>query len=106
MDDREYFLADRLLSQLKGDPLPWLLKADDDNPGVRFFSLRDLLDLAQDDPQVIAAQQRLMQNGLVPVILSHQREDGTWERGQGCLQSQIFQYSLAGYDAGAAGSRQ
>jgi hypothetical protein len=37
---------------LNDDPLPWLLEDDPQNPGVRYFVLRDLLDLPPDDPRL------------------------------------------------------
>ena len=41
--------------QLKADPLPWLLEPDEENPGIRYFALRDLLDSPSDDPELVAA---------------------------------------------------
>lgn len=58
--------------------LDWLLEPDVQNPGVRFFTLRDLVGLAADDPQVIAAREALMQTGPVPVILGNQDPEGWW----------------------------
>ena len=39
-------------TQLKADPLPWLLEPDEANPDVRTFALRDLLDRPVDDVSV------------------------------------------------------
>jgi hypothetical protein len=64
--------------QLRADPLPWLLEPDDDNPGVRYFALRDLLDRSADDPEVVAAQADVMRTGPVPTILDAQYPDGYW----------------------------
>jgi hypothetical protein len=69
---------------LTADPLPWLLENDPDNPGIRYFALRDLIGLAPQDPEVLAARRRIMQTGPVPVILAAQNPDGSWpkpERG-------------------------
>jgi hypothetical protein len=63
---------------LNADPIPWLLEADEANPGVRYFALRDLLDRPVDDPDVIAAQDAVMQTGPVPAILDAQYPDGYW----------------------------
>lgn len=41
-------------SQLKGDSLSWLL--EEDNPGTRYLAMRDLLDLAPEGKNLIAAQ--------------------------------------------------
>lgn len=41
---------------LNDDPLSWLLEPDPDNPGVRYFALRDLLGQPEDDPEVRQAR--------------------------------------------------
>ena len=51
--------------RLNGDPLPWLLEPDPDNPGVRFFALRDLLGRPEDDLEVRQARADLMTFGPV-----------------------------------------
>ncbi len=63
---------------LNGDALTWLLDADVDNPGVRLFALRELLDRPADDPEVMAAQAAVMSSGPVPPILAAQEADGHW----------------------------
>ena len=63
---------------LNDDPLPWLLEPDPVNPGVRFFALMDLLERPSADPEVMAAQEAVMQTGPVPVILENQHPDGYW----------------------------
>ncbi len=65
-------------AQLKADPLPWLLEPDEDNPGVRYFALRDLLDRSPDDPDVTDAQAAVMRAGPVPPALNAQHVDGYW----------------------------
>ncbi|MDH7486550.1 MAG: hypothetical protein QHJ81_09790 [Anaerolineae bacterium] len=47
------------LEQVKGNPLPWLLEQDADNPGARCFALRHLLDKAEDDAEVREARAAL-----------------------------------------------
>ena len=70
--------------ELKADPLPWLLEADEENPGVRYFALRDLLDKSEEEGEVRAAQAAVMQSGHVPRFLEGQEEDGFWvEPGAG-----------------------
>lgn len=64
---------------LNNDPLPWLLAHDAQNPGVRYFALRDLLDRPVDDSQVRQAQAAIMATGPVSVILGAQASDGSWE---------------------------
>ena len=71
---------------LKGDPVGWLLERDDDNPGVRYWALRDLVGRSEDDPDVVDAQRQVMAAGPVPVILANQHPDGFWvEPGPGYL---------------------
>lgn len=68
--------------QLKGDPLPWLLEPD--SPGVRYLALRDLLDLAENDPELLAAQAVAHSQGPIATILSGMDEAGYWvEPGSG-----------------------
>ena len=63
---------------LKGDPLPWLLEPDPQNPGVRYFALCDLLDRPEDDSEVREARATIMTTGPVPTILEAQHPDGYW----------------------------
>lgn len=64
--------------QLKASPLPWLLEPDPENPGIRYFALRDLLNRPQTHPEMMAAQGDVMASGPVPVILAAQEPDGYW----------------------------
>jgi hypothetical protein len=66
--------------QLNSDSTGWLLEEDLDNPAIRFFALKDLLDLPSDDPEVKAAQRAVMTSGSVPVILENQHPEGWWDR--------------------------
>jgi hypothetical protein len=70
-------------TNLKGDSLSWLLEPDEANPGVRYFALRDLLDMPKTDPDVIAAQEAVMTSGPVPVILKAQAPAGYWVKSGG-----------------------
>ncbi len=58
----------------------WLLSPDPDNPGVRYFALKDLLDRPAGDPEVKAARQEVMTHGPVPVILAAQDPEGWWAK--------------------------
>jgi hypothetical protein len=58
--------------------LTWLLEADLVNPGVRYFTLRDLLDRPPADPEVQQAQAAVMATGPVPQILAAQAANGSW----------------------------
>ncbi len=70
-------------SALKGDPLPWLLAHDAENPGVRLFALRDLLGRAEDDEELRQAQAAVMVSGPVPAILDAQYPAGYWVKPGG-----------------------
>jgi hypothetical protein len=61
--------------------IEWLLEEDETSPSVRYFALRDLLDLPEDDRRARHARKQVMRSGPVPVILAAQREDGTWVKG-------------------------
>jgi hypothetical protein len=68
---------------LNDDPLPWLLEPDSDNPGVRYFALRDLFGKPEDDPEVCQARADIMTSGAVPAILDAQHPDGYWVKPGG-----------------------
>ena len=70
-------------TNLKGDSLAWLLEPDEANPGVRYFALRDLLDLPETDPDVVAAKEAVMTSGPAPVILKAQAPEGYWGKPGG-----------------------
>ncbi len=63
---------DHWKTMLKADPTPWLL--EENNPSVRYFTLKDLLDKPEGDQAVQSARHRIMQSGMVPDILERQRE--------------------------------
>jgi hypothetical protein len=60
----------------KGQTLDWLLEKD--NPSVRYFALRHLLDRAEDDRDVQAARRAIMQSAPVRKILAAQKPEGYW----------------------------
>jgi hypothetical protein len=70
-------------SVLNDDPIPWLLEPDPDNPGVRYFALRNLLGRPEDDLEVQAARAVIMTTGPVPAILDAQYPDGYWVKPGG-----------------------
>ncbi len=64
--------------------LDWLLEEDVENPGVRFYTLTDLLGYPVEHPDVTAARQAVMNEGPVPAILGAQETEGYWEKpGEG-----------------------
>jgi hypothetical protein len=71
------------LKRLNEDPLHWLLEQDPENPSIRFFALRDLLDRPEDDPEVQEAKAAIMQSGPVAAILDAQKSEGYWFKAGG-----------------------
>ncbi|MBN2149657.1 MAG: hypothetical protein JW726_19875 [Anaerolineales bacterium] len=63
-------------SQLKSDPLPWLLQSP--SPGVRYLALRDLLDLPPDDAGLAAARDAAHADGEIAAILAQMHPHGYW----------------------------
>ncbi|MBN1860550.1 MAG: nitrogen fixation protein NifH [Candidatus Thermoplasmatota archaeon] len=66
------------ISLLHADPTAWLL--ENDNPSVRYFTLRDLLGKPETNIEVRTARQGIMQIGPVPFILEKQKTGGYWEQ--------------------------
>lgn len=66
--------------RLRADVVPWLLERDDDNPGVRYFALTELLEAPAEEGDVRRARQAVMRTGPVPAILRAQHRNGYWVR--------------------------
>jgi len=58
----------------------WLL--EEDNPSVRYFTLRHLLNRPEDDPKVQAAQRAIMDSEPVKKILAAQDPEGFWVKAR------------------------
>lgn len=58
--------------------IDWLL--EEDNPSVRYFTLRQLLDRPDDDPEVQAARRAVMESEPVRSILAAQDPEGWWDK--------------------------
>jgi hypothetical protein len=71
------------LGILNGDPLPWLLEEDPENPSIRYFALRDLFDRPEEDHEVQEAKGAIMESGPVPIILNAQEPEGYWIKAGG-----------------------
>ena len=71
---------DNWKSILKANPIPWLL--EDNNPSVRYFTLINVLEKAENDPEVRKSKEEIMKKGAVPKILAKQKEGGYWEDSQ------------------------
>lgn len=62
----------------------WLLEKE--NPGVRYLTMRDLLKLPGDDPELIKAQEIAHREGPIATILDAMHPEGYWEEpGPGYL---------------------
>ena len=59
--------------------LEWLLEPDRENPSIRYFAMRDLLDEDTQSDQLTSAAKQIMQSGPVATILAQQHSDGFWE---------------------------
>jgi len=65
-----------MASCLKVTPISWLLEPD--NPSVRYFALRDLLDRPEDDPEVREARAAIPRSLVVERIFARQAPGGFW----------------------------
>ena len=61
---------------LNGDPLPWLLEPE--NPSVRYWTLMDLLDRADGDPEVQETRGAIAEQPLVKELFALQHPEGYW----------------------------
>ena len=63
-------------SLLKGDPVEWLL--EEENPSVRYWTLKDILDRPESSPDVTQAKKEIMKSHPVTKILKNQDSEGFW----------------------------
>jgi hypothetical protein len=63
--------------KLKEDRTEWLLEPSD--PSVRYWALKDLLDLEEDSPDVVATRDAIMKSPVVTAILGAMNPEGYWE---------------------------
>lgn len=66
------------MSSAQDDVLEWLL--GEDNPSVRYFTLRDILKRPSGDPEALSARKNIMLTGTVPRILEKMGEESYRER--------------------------
>jgi len=64
-------------SFLEAGLIEWLL--EEDNPSVQYFTLKEILDKPESDPNVKDAKHGIMSIGVVPKILAKQSNEGYWE---------------------------
>ena len=62
--------------QLNEDSLSWLL--EENEPGVRYLTLRDLMDLPEDDHELIAAKRKAHIEEPVQTIMEYSVSGKTW----------------------------
>ena len=67
-------------SVLKADPVDWLLEPE--NPSVRYFAFRDLLDYSEDASEVVEAKRAIRRDEKVSRIFSKQKPEGYWESAE------------------------
>jgi hypothetical protein len=58
------------------ETLDWLLEYD--NPSIRYFTLKNILEKRDDDREVIEAKKAIMEQVIVKKILTHQNLDGSF----------------------------
>lgn len=64
------------MQNLNGNPLPWLL--DTENPSVRYWTLVDILDRHEDDPEVQEVRAAITHQPLVKELFALQHPKGYW----------------------------
>ncbi len=67
-------------SRLNADSIKWLL--EDNNSSVRYFTLIDILEKAENDLEMRKTKEEIMKKRVVPKILAKQKEEGYWEGSQ------------------------
>jgi hypothetical protein len=83
---------------LCGDPLPWLL--DRENPSIRYWTLLDILDRPENDPEVQETRSAIAQQPLVKKLFSLQHPRGYWgdetkpHTAQGAVSALTLLYRL------------
>jgi hypothetical protein len=70
-------VANMWKDNLKGDKTEWLLEPSD--PSVRYWALKDLQDLEEDSPDVVATRDAIMRSPIVTAILGAMNPEGYWE---------------------------
>jgi hypothetical protein len=63
-------------SYVKGIPVDWLL--EEENPSVRYWTLRDICGKNENDSAVKLAKERIMKSYVVTEILKNQKPGGFW----------------------------
>ncbi|MGQ9565271.1 MAG: hypothetical protein ACUVT5_01825 [Candidatus Bathyarchaeales archaeon] len=61
---------------LKETPVDWLL--ENNNPSVRYFTLKEILDKSENDSEIVAAKKAIPNSQIVSKIFAKQNPDGSW----------------------------
>jgi len=64
--------------RLNDDPIPWLLERE--NPGVRYLTLRDLLECPVDDQELMEARIDAHTDSPIGKILANMQAEGYWSK--------------------------
>ena len=90
---------------MKAAPTDWLLERE--NPSVRYFTLRDILDYSDKAPEVVEARAAIVHHKKVSNIFGKQKPGGYWESAEQPYQPkhkstywQIMILSMLGMDKG------
>lgn len=70
---KEWCILDNWKEILNEDPTLWLL--EEENPSVRYFTLKDIICSEDDDRELVDARKKIMQTGMVPEMLKMQRDE-------------------------------
>ncbi len=65
------------MSAIESVPLDWLL--EEDNPPVKYFTMRDLLDCTEKDSELIQVKERIESYKPIQKIFDRQNTEGYWE---------------------------
>lgn len=70
--------------KLRADTINWLL--EENNPGMCYLAMRDILQLSDNDPQLMAAREIAHREGPIATVLDAMHPEGYWEKpGPGYL---------------------
>lgn len=64
------------LSEVKVDPIPWLL--ENAGPIIRYRTLTELQNKPLDDPEVVATREAILETAYAKEIMENIKEDGCW----------------------------
>ena len=60
----------------------WLMRQD--SPSIRYWTMKDLLGYAENDPELSKARSKIPDSSLVSQILGEQRDGGYWAEAEDC----------------------